>query len=235
MSRFQTVSMPRQRAEVMNAFMRGVYQWMTLGLAVTAVTAFLTASSPALLNALFSNQIMAIVVMLAPLGVVIALSAGIQRMSAGTATGLFVVYSALMGLSLSTILLVYTQQSIFTAFVTTAGMFGAMSVYGMVTKKDLTSMGSFLFMGLVGILIASVVNMFLASSQMSFVISILGVIIFTGLTAYDTQRLKIMGETAPEGDTVAIRRATILGALTLYLDFINLFLMLLRLMGSSRD
>ncbi|BBD08985.1 Bax inhibitor-1/YccA family protein [Desulfovibrio ferrophilus] len=235
MSRFQTVSMPRQKAEVLNAFMRGVYQWMSLGLALTAGVAFFTASSPALLNALFSNQIMAFVVMLAPFGLVIALSAGINKMSASMATGMFMAYSALMGLSLSTVLIVYTGQSVFSAFVTAAGMFGAMSVYGMTTKKDLTSWGSFLFMGLVGIIIASVVNIFLGSSQMSFIISFLGVIIFTGLTAYDTQKLKVMGETAPANDATAVRRGVILGALTLYLDFINLFLMLLRLMGSTRD
>ena len=235
MSRFQTVSMPRAKTEAVNAFMRGVYQWMTLGLGLTAVVAFLTASSPALLQALFSNQMVAIIVMLAPLGVVIALSAGIQRMSASTATTLFMVYSALMGLSLSTVLIVYTGQSVFMAFATAAGMFGAMSIYGMTTKKDLTGLGSFLFMGLIGIIIASVVNMFLGSSQMDFIISVLGVIIFTGLTAYDTQKLKVMGETAPADDATAVRRGTILGALTLYLDFINLFLMLLRLFGSTRD
>ena len=235
MSRFQTVSMPRAKTEAVNAFMRGVYQWMTLGLGLTAVVAFFTASSPALLQALFSNQMVAMIVMLAPLGVVIALSAGIQRMSAGTATTLFMVYSALMGLSLSTVLIVYTGQSVFMAFATAAGMFGAMSIYGMTTKKDLTGWGSFLFMGLIGIVIASVVNIFVGSSQMDFIISVLGVIIFTGLTAYDTQKLKVMGETAPADDATAVRRGTILGALALYLDFINLFLMLLRLFGSSRD
>lgn len=234
MSRFQTVSMPRARTEAVNAFMRGVYQWMTLGLALTAGVAFFTASSPALLNAIFGNQIMAWIVILAPLGFVIALSAGINRMSAGTATGLFLGYSALMGLSLSTVLIVYTGQSVFMAFATAAGMFGAMSVYGTVTKKDLTGMGSFLFMGLVGIVIASVVNMFVGSGQLDWVISVLGVVIFTGLTAYDTQKLKIMGETAPADDATAVRRGTILGALTLYLDFINLFLMLLRLFGDRR-
>ncbi|MBA4358071.1 MAG: hypothetical protein C0405_10145, partial [Desulfovibrio sp.] len=120
-------------------------------------------------------------------------------------------------------------------FVVTAGMFGAMSVYGMVTKRDLTSMGSFLFMGLIGIVLASVVNMFLKSSAMGFIISVIGVLVFTGLTAYDTQKLKYMGEAMPLGDGTAIRRGTILGALTLYLDFLNLFLMMLRLFGSSRD
>ncbi len=127
------------------------------------------------------------------------------------------------------------MASIFQAFVVTAGMFGAMSLYGMLTKRDLTSMGSFMFMGLIGIVLASVVNMFVKSSALSFGISIIGVFVFVGLTAYDTQKLKYMGETMPLGDGTAIRRGTILGALTLYLDFLNLFLMLLRLFGSSRD
>ncbi len=235
MPRFQTVSMSRPRTEVMNAFMRGVYQWMTLGLALTAAVAFFTASSPVVLQTIFGNQILAWIVILAPLGLVIALSAGINKMSAGTATGLFIAYSVLMGLSLSTVLIVYTGNSVFLAFATSAGMFAAMSVYGMTTKKDLTGMGSFLFMGLIGIVIASLVNMFIGSSQLDWVLSVLGVIIFTGLTAYDTQKLRYMGEIAPQGDATALRRGVILGALTLYLDFINLFLMLLRLFGSSRN
>ena len=235
MSRFQTASMPRTSTEAINAFMRGVYQWMTIGLALTAGVAFFTASSPALLNAIFGNQMMAWIVILAPLGFVIALSAGISRMSAGMATGMFMAYSGLMGLSLSTVLMVYTGESVFMAFATAAGMFGAMSIYGMTTKKDLTGMGSFLFMGLIGIVIASVVNIFVGSGQLDWLISVLGVVIFTGLTAYDTQKLKVMGEAAPADDATAVRRGTILGALTLYLDFINLFLMLLRLFGSTRD
>lgn len=229
------MEMPRQNVQTVNAYMRGVYQWMAMGLGLTALTAFFTASSPALIQALFGNQIVAFIVMLAPLGFVIAISAGINRMAASTATALFLAYSALNGLSLSVILLVYAQQTITLAFVTAAGMFGAMSVYGMTTKKDLTSWGSFLFMGLMGLIIASIVNIFLGSSMMHFIISIIGVIVFTGLTAYDTQKLKVMGESAPMNDATAIRRGTILGALTLYLDFINLFLMLLRLFGSSRD
>jgi FtsH-binding integral membrane protein len=156
-------------------------------------------------------------------------------MSAGTATTLFMVYSALNGVVLSSVLIVYATASVFQAFVTAAAMFGAMTVYGMTTKRDLTSMGSFMFMGLIGILIASVVNIFLGSSMMELVISAIGVIVFTGLTAYDSQQLRQMGETAPMDDPVAIRRGTILGALRLYLDFINLFLMLLRLFGGARD
>ncbi|HKK33722.1 MAG TPA: Bax inhibitor-1/YccA family protein, partial [Desulfomicrobiaceae bacterium] len=144
-------------------------------------------------------------------------------------------YSAMNGATLSAVLLAYTGASVFSTFLVCAGMFGAMSVYGMTTKKDLTSMGSFLFMGLIGIIIASVVNIFLQSPAMHFVISGVGVLIFTGLTAYDTQKLKAMGESAPMDDATAVRRGTILGALTLYLDFINLFLMLLRFMGQGRE
>jgi FtsH-binding integral membrane protein len=168
-------------------------------------------------------------------GLVLGLSGAVHRMSAGMATGLFLLYSALNGATLSVILLVYTAASIFKAFIVCTGMFAAMSVYGATTKKDLTSWGSFLFMGLIGIIIASIVNIFMASSALDFVISGVGVLIFTGLTAYDTQKLKVMGESAPMDDALAIRRGTILGALTLYLDFINLFLFLLRFFGSSRD
>ncbi len=235
MQRYQTVSTTGAKAEVLNAFMRGVYGWMTAGLALTAGVALFTASSPALLQFIFGNQITMFIVLLAPLGFVIALSAGIRKMSPGMATGLFLAYSGVMGLSLSSILLVYTGASIFQTFVVCAGMFGGMSIYGMVTKRDLTGMGSFMTMGLIGIIIAMVVNIFMQSSALELMISGLGVIIFTGLTAWDTQKLKVMGETAPAGDAAALRRGTILGALTLYLDFINLFLFLLRFMGNQRN
>ncbi|MBZ2173538.1 MULTISPECIES: Bax inhibitor-1/YccA family protein [Nitratidesulfovibrio] len=232
----RTVSAPtRARAETVNAFMRGVYNWMFVGLAVTAGAAWFTASSPAMLQLVFGNSFVLIGLILAELGLVMGISAGIARLSGGAATGLFVLYSALNGITLSAVLLAYTAGTVFQAFATAAGMFGAMSLYGLTTKKDLTSWGSFLFMGLIGILIASVVNIFVGSSAMSLVISAIGVIVFTGLTAYDSQKLRMMGETAPMDDATAIRRGTILGALTLYLDFINLFLMLLRLFGSSRD
>ncbi|MBG0777565.1 MAG: Bax inhibitor-1/YccA family protein [Desulfovibrionaceae bacterium] len=234
MSRFGTYAAPRARAEVMSAFMRGVYYWMTIGLGLTAVAAFFAATSPAVQQVIFANQGVFFGLIIAELVLVVAVSAAINRISASTATGLFLAYSALNGLTLSVILLAYTGQSVFTAFVVCAGMFGAMSVYGMTTKKDLTSWGSFLFMGLIGIVIASIVNIFLANSMMDFVISCLGVVIFTGLTAYDTQKLKVMGETAPTDDGAAVRKVQILGALTLYLDFINLFLMLVRLMGNRR-
>lgn len=225
----------RARAEVLGVFMRGVYKWMSVGLAVTAAAAFLVAGSPAAQQVIIGNQIVFFGLIIGQLGLVVGLSAAINRLSAATASGLFLLYSGLNGLTLSVVLLAYTGESVFMTFVICAGMFGAMSIYGMTTKKDLTGMGSFLFMGLIGIILASVVNIFMQSSAMHFVISVLGVIIFTGLTAYDTQKLRAMGETMPADDATAVQRGTILGALTLYLDFINLFLMLLRLFGTRRD
>lgn len=222
------------RAETVNAFMRGVYGWMFLGLMLTAGAAWFTAASPLGLALLKSPGIVLMLV-LVQFGLVMGLSAAISRLSGPVASLMFAGYSALTGVTLSSIFFVYSATSIFQAFIVTAGMFGAMSIYGMVTKRDLTGMGSFLFMGLIGIVIASLVNMFLQSAMTSFVISVLGVIVFTGLTAYDTQKLKYMGEVMPLDDGTAVRRGTILGALTLYLDFLNLFLMLLRLFGSSRD
>ncbi len=222
------------RADTINAFMRGVYGWMSAGMLLTAAAAWYTATSPLGVSLLQTPGLM-LGLILVQFGLVIGLSAAINRLSGTAATLMFLAYSALTGLTLSSIFFVYSMTSIFQAFVVTAGMFGTMSVYGMVTKRDLTSMGSFLFMGLIGIVLASVVNMFLKSSAMGFIISVIGVLVFTGLTAYDTQKLKYMGETMPLGDGTAIRRGTILGALTLYLDFLNLFLMMLRLFGSSRD
>ncbi|MBO4301236.1 MAG: Bax inhibitor-1/YccA family protein [Desulfovibrio sp.] len=220
---------------VASVYMRHVYQWMTVGLALTTAVSFGVATSPSLQAAIFGNAIVAILLIVAQFGLVIALSAAVHKMSSSTATGLFLLYSALTGATLSSIFVVYPIGSIVNAFLVTTGTFLAMSVYGTVTKRDLTGMGSFLFMGLIGLLIAMVVNLFLQSSMMDFVISCVGVLIFTGLTAYDTQKLRQFGEAAPLDDGTAVRRGAILGALTLYLDFINLFLMLLRLFGSNRD
>lgn len=223
------------QASVASIFMRQVYQWMTAGLGITALVAWFVANTPAVMNIVFSSSIVLIALIIAQFGLVIAISAAVQKMSAGMASGLFVLYSALTGVTLSSIFLVYPMGSITTAFFCTAGTFLAMSVYGTVTKRDLTGMGSFLFMGLIGIIIASVVNIFLQNTMMDFIISCLGVLIFTGLTAYDTQRIRQFGADAPLDDTTAVRRGAILGALTLYLDFINLFLMMLRLFGGNRD
>ncbi len=239
MSPYQNFPLDSTRAEVVNTFMRGVYAWMAAGLALTAVLAWATLNTP-LAQLVFSvnpstGQMsmspMVWLLFLAELGIVFYLSARIQQLNPGTATKLFLLYAGLNGLTLSPILLVYTASSVASTFVVTAGMFGAMSLYGLITKKDLSSWGSFLFMGIVGIVIASVVNIFLHSPAMDFVISCIGVLVFLGLTAYDTQKLRAMGESAPD-DAYAVRRGTILGALTLYLDFINLFLFLLRFLGN---
>ena len=206
--------------------MRGVYGWMGGGLAVTAFVSLLTVSSPALLQAILGNRILFYGLLFAELGMVIGISGAINRISASTATTLFLAYAALNGLTMSTIFVAYTSSSIASTFVITSGMFGAMSLYGYLTKSDLTSWGSFLFMGLVGVVIASVVNIFLQSSMIYWIVSFCGVIVFTGLTAYDTQKIKNMGNTG--------RKGAILGALTLYLDFINMFLIMLRLFGNRR-
>jgi len=182
-------------------------------------------------NALFFSALKW-VVMLAPLGIVFYMSFGINKMSAAKAQTVFWVFAALMGLSLSWILLVYTGVSVARVFFITSATFGAMSIYGYTTKRDLTKLGSFLMMGLVGIIIASLVNIFLKSSMMYFVISILGVLIFVGLTAYDTQKIKNMYQSSDTGELMG--KKAVMGALTLYLDFINLFIMLLRLFGQRR-
>ena len=218
-----------------SVYMRQVYQWMTAGLALTTVVAYGVANSPAIRDAILGNSLVMILLIVAQFGMVIALSAAIHKMSAGTATGLFLLCSALTGAMLSSIFVIYPIASIANAFLVTTGTFLAMSVYGTVTKRDLTTMGNFLFMGLIGIIIAMVVNIFLKSTMMDFIISCLGVLIFTGLTAYDTQKLRRFGEAAPLDDGTAVRRGAIMGALTLYLDFINLFLMMLRLFGGNRN
>lgn len=216
-------------------FMQQVYLWMTAALGVTALAAVFTASNMAIMQFLFTNTILMILLMVAVIGLSMYITARMHRLSAGTATGLFLLYSALMGVFLGPVLLVYTGASVAQAFIVTAGMFGGMSVFGMVTKRDLSGMGSFLMMGLWGILLASLVNAFLGNTAVDLTISVLGVVIFTGLTAFDTQKLRMMGESAPVDDSLAIRRGALLGALTLYLDFINMFLFLLRLFGNRNS
>lgn len=220
---------------VTSVYMRQVYAWMCIGMALTAVFAYGVAGSPALRSAIYNNTIIMILLVVAQFGLVIALSAAIHKMSGPVATGLFLLYSALTGVTISSIFIVYPIATIGSAFAVTCGMFGAMSLYGTITKRDLTGMGNFLFMGLIGIIIAMIVNIFLKSSMMNFIVCCLGVLIFTGLTAYDTQKLRAFGENAPLDDPQAVRRGAILGALTLYLDFINIFLMLLQLFGGNRD
>jgi hypothetical protein len=218
-----------------NQFIRSVYNWMAAGLALTGVVAVYAASSETLIRLIFSNQLLFFGLIIGELALVFFLSARIQKIQASTATGMFLLYSALNGLTLSFVFLIYTSSSVASVFFICAATFGACSVYGMITKRDLTSMGGFMTMGLIGIVIASLVNMFIQSSGMSMIISYVGVIVFVGLTAYDTQKLKMMALSQPAGlDAGVVRKGTILGALTLYLDFINLFLMLLRILGDRR-
>ncbi len=219
-----------------NSFLRSVYNWMTIGLALTGITAFYVANNPTLLNIIYGNFIVQILLFVGVFGLVFFLSSRIQKLSASTATTLFVVYAVLMGAMLSFVFIAYTASSIVSTFFICALTFGSFSIYGMVTKRDLTSLGSFMFIGLIGIIIASIVNIFIGSSALEMIISYIGVIVFVGLTAYDTQKLKEMALTMPGNASGSmIRKATIMGALTLYLDFINLFLMLLRILGVSRD
>ena len=232
-SRFGIGSLPETAAaERVTSFLRGVYGWMFVGLGVTALVAVLVASSPAIITTIASNRPLLWGLMLAQLGIVFGLSASVNRIAPATASLLFVIYSALTGVTLSFVLLVFTGESVATAFVVTAGMFGAMALYGTTTKRSLAGAGQFFFMGLIGLVIASIVGIFWRNSALQFLISFVGVIVFTGLTAYDAQRLKAMALALPEG---RIGSYTVVGALSLYLNFINLFLSLLRLFGDRRD
>ena len=228
----------------LRAYMLKVYNYMGSGVLLTGVIALMffkmavvTSDGGEIIGLTnFGNSIynsgLKWVIMLAPLGVVFYMSFGIAKMSAAKAQTTFWVFAALMGASLSSIFLMYTGASITRVFFITAGTFGAMSIYGYTTKKDLTKLGSFLMMGLFGIIIASLVNIFMKSTMMYFVISILGVLIFVGLTAYDTQKIKNMYMASDSGELMG--KKAVMGALTLYLDFINLFIMLLRLFGQRR-
>jgi hypothetical protein len=216
--------------EGLRNYMLGIYNYMAGGVALTGVIAYLTAGSPAM-TALIYGSALGYVVMFAPLAFVLVMSFGMNRLSVGALQLTFWGFASVMGLSLSSIFLVYTDTSIAKVFFISATAFAALSLYGYTTKKDLSAMGTFMFMGLIGILIAMVVNFFLQSSALEFAISVIGVLIFAGLTAWDTQRLKLeydhhggVGEAAAKG--------SIMGALSLYLDFINMFLFLLRLLGS---
>jgi len=226
----------------LRAYMIRVYNYMTAGVALTGLVAWVTYSAAVVDtgagleltqfgHAIFASPLMWLFV-LAPLGLVMLLSFGIDRLSAGTALTVFFIYAALLGLSLASIFLVYTHASITRVFFISATTFGATSLYGYTTKRDLTSVGSFMFMGLIGLIIASVVNIFLRSTGLDWAISVIGVIVFVGLTAYDTQRIKESYDVNDDG-TISGRKA-VMGALRLYLDFINLFLMLLRILGDRR-
>jgi hypothetical protein len=213
------------------SFVGKVYRWMGLGLLLTAISAYFVVNS-SFVYTLAENSFLFFGIIIAELGLVVYLSARIQKMSAEAATASFIIYSILNGITLSLILLVYTGASVASTFMTTALTFGAMSAYGYFTKRDLTSMGSFLQMGLIGLIIASVINMFWANSTMYWIISYVGVLLFVGLTAYDTQKIKKMGAVVEGVQTT--QKMAIMGALMLYLDFINLFLMLLRILGDRK-
>lgn len=232
----KSVPLKTARAQVqVNEFIRSVYNWMAIGLGLTGVVAFYVSNSETLMKLIFGNQIIFFGLIIGELVLVFTISARVHKMQASTATYLFVLYAALNGATLSAIFLIYTSSSITSTFFICAATFIASSIYGMVTKRDLTSMGQFMFMGLIGIVIASVVNLFVRSSGMSLIVSYIGVVVFVGLTAYDTQKLRTMALSQPAGiDSGTVRKGAILGALTLYLDFINLFLMLLRILG-NRD
>ncbi|MEH0020037.1 MAG: Bax inhibitor-1/YccA family protein [Desulfobacter sp.] len=219
-----------------NAFIRSTYNWMAIGLAATGITSYFVSTSPAILQVVFGNAIMPFALLI---GLVILcgfLGARVHKMEASTATGLYVAMTVLYGVCLAPIFLMYTKASIASTFFICAATFGTASIYGMVTKKDLTGMGQFLMMGLMGIIIAMIVNIFIDSSAMQTIISMIAVVIFTGLTAYDTQKLKSMAVTMPDNATGAmVRKGAIMGALSLYLDFMGLFVHLLHLLGVARD
>ena len=221
-----------QTADRVSAFLWKVYGWMAVGLGLTAMVAFAVAGSPELLRVLVGNRLVFFALVIAELGLVFYLSARADRLAPGTAAGLFAIYSALNGVTLSAILLVYTGESVTMTFVVTAGMFGALALFGSTTKRSLAGAGQFFMMGLVGLILASIIGMFWHNDALQFLISVVGVIVFTGLTAWDAQRLKEMALALPAGQVGAY---AVVGALSLYLDFINLFLMLLRFTGSRRD
>lgn len=222
------------RSSVLQAYMAQVYGWMTCGLLLTAFVAWFAARTPAVMEMVFSSRITFFGLIIVQLAVVFVLSGMVHRLSGMVATSLFMLYSALTGLTMASIFVLYTATSIGSTFLVTAAMFGAMSLYGYTTKRDLSRFGSLLFMGLIGLVIASLVNMWLKSPALTWAVTYIGVVLFVGLTAYDTNRLKALGENIDSRDSENMRRYSIMGALSLYLDFINLFLMLLRIMGDRR-
>lgn len=223
-----------EQAEASRRFLQRVYGWMFFGLALTALMAYYTVSEPELLRAVVGNQAVFFGLIIGELVLVLVISGMIRRLSPAVASLLFIVYSLLNGLTLSVILLVYTQQSIASAFLVCAAMFGALSLYGLTTRHSLDGLGAFCSMGLTGLVVAMLVSLFWRNNMLEFIINCVGIIVFTGLTAYDTRKLKEMSASVGQDGAMA-QSAAILGALVLYLDFINLFLFILRFMGSRRD
>jgi FtsH-binding integral membrane protein len=228
-----SIAYAHDRVAIQNTFLIRVYNWMVLGLAITAIISLIVSSNQTFANAIYGNGVIFFGLIIIELLLVVALSAAINRISASTATLMFFAYSALNGLTLSVVFLAYTQASIASTFFITAATFGALSIYGYTTKSDLTSWGSFLFMGLIGVILASVANIFIHNQALYWVVTYGGIIVFVGLTAYDTQKLKQMA-LSDFGNEAMERKASVIGALRLYLDFINLFLFFLRLIGRRR-
>ena len=220
-------------ASAANALLHKVFGWMFAGLVVSALTAYWVAASPAVLNVVLGNQAVFFGLIILELALVLILSWAVNRISAATATGLFLVYSFVNGLTLSVVVLLYTDASLASTFMIAAGMFGIMAVYGYVTHRDLSRWGSILFMGLIGIILAGVANIFIGNNGLNLAISVIAIIIFTGLTAFDMQKIKAMGMMAT--DDASRSKQAIYGALMLYLDFINIFLNLLRFTGRRRN
>ena len=218
--------------DAISAFMTRVYAWMGFALLLTALTAHLVASSESAISFVFGNSIVFYGLIIVQLALVIAISAAINKISSQTASLLFVIYSLLTGVTFSFIFVIYAKESIATTFFVTAGVFVLMSIYGAVTKKDLTGLGNILFMALLGLILATVVNIFWANSTLYWITTYAGVLIFVGLVAYDTQMLRKLGAQVEEGESAA--KFSIIGALRLYLDFINMFLFLLRIFGRRR-
>ena len=237
---FNQIQQPQATDQpVAKTFIASVFSWMGIALAISAITAYVFGTDMSYMSYLINTESgglsgLGYIVMFAPLGMVLLMGFGFNKLSATAMTGIFLLYSIVMGISLSFIFLTYTQSVIYQVFFIAAAMFGTMAVVGYTTKTDLTKMGSLLMMALIGIIIASVVNMFMRSDGLSYLISFIAVIVFTGLTAYDVQKLKNIGETV-EGGTEGTAKMSILGALTLYLDFINLFLALLRIFGGRKS
>jgi len=223
----------RQELAAQRTFMASVYGWMTIGLLVTALTALVVASSKAMMVTIFGSGLFWVLIV-AELGIAFGFRLALNAIPVAIAAGMFLIYSALTGATLSILLLIYTQSSVAATFFITAGMFAGISAYGYVTKRDLTSIGSMCIMALWGLILASIVNIFLMSSAMSWLISVVGVFVFVGLTAYDTQRFKQAYSEGGTGSAIN-RKIALLGAFELYLDFINLFIYLLRMFGSRRD
>ena len=220
------------RDERVSSFLSKVYGWMFIGLLITSGTALAVASSETLIRALLVNRLVFFALIIGQFVLVFYLSARVHRVQPATAAGLFMLYSALTGITSSLVLLVYTGASIVSTFIVTAGMFGATALFGTVTKRSLAGLGQFMFMGLIGLILASIVGLFWQNDALQFVISVVGVLVFTGLTAWDAQRLKQMAVALPDG---RVGSYAVVGALSLYLDFINLFFFLLRFTGSRRD